>query len=147
MHNLNVWTIIEYKGMKTVGSYRLHKPVTPYAFQMETRTHSKACHRKSPRSRRYLMVFDPLTPSQGHQFDPRVKLFNGLLLIPFNLICHMTMFSKLNFLPPSTPKSQTLGHAWRRGPNENPNMFYIFHLWEDTQFSWKIFENDFVIEI
>ena len=27
-------------------------------------------------SRRYLMVFDPLTPSQGHQFDPRVKIFS-----------------------------------------------------------------------
>ena len=29
-----------------------------------------ARHRKSPRSRKYLMVFDPLSPSQGHQFDP-----------------------------------------------------------------------------
>ena len=41
-----------------------------------TITHSMARHRKSPRSRRYLMVFDPLTPSQGHQFDPRVKIFS-----------------------------------------------------------------------
>ena len=43
----------------------------------KTRTHSMARHRKSPRSRRYLMVFDPLTPSQGHQFDPRVKFFSA----------------------------------------------------------------------
>ena len=50
-----------------------------------------ARHRKSPRSRRNLMVFDP-TP-------PRVKcsIYPGLLIIPFNLICHMTMFRKLNF--------------------------------------------------
>ena len=34
--------------------------------KMETRTHSMARHRKSPRSRRNLMVIDPLTPSQGH---------------------------------------------------------------------------------
>ena len=61
-------------------------------------THSMARHRKSPRSQRYLMVFDPLTPSQGHQFDPRVKIsvYPGLLLIPFNLICHMTMTHDIN---------------------------------------------------
>ena len=41
-----------------------------------TRTHSMARHRKSPRSQRYLMVFDPLTLSQGHQFDPRVMIFS-----------------------------------------------------------------------
>ena len=34
--------------------------------QEQTRTHSMARHRKSPRSRRNLMVIDPLTPSQGH---------------------------------------------------------------------------------
>ena len=32
-----------------------------------------ARHRKSPRSRRNLMVIDPLTPSQGHQVDHRLK--------------------------------------------------------------------------
>ena len=41
-----------------------------------TRTHSMARHRKSPRSRRNLMVIDPLTPSQGHQFDRRLKFFS-----------------------------------------------------------------------
>ena len=35
-----------------------------------------AHHRKSPRSHRHLMVIDPLTPSQGHQFDRRLKIFS-----------------------------------------------------------------------
>ena len=34
-----------------------------------------ARHRKSPHSRRNLMVLDLLSPPQGHQFDPRVKIF------------------------------------------------------------------------
>ena len=42
----------------------------------KTRTHSMARHRKSPRSRRNLMVIDTLTPSQGHQFDRRLKFFS-----------------------------------------------------------------------
>ena len=42
---------------------------------ISTRTHSMARHRKSPRSRRYLMVLNPLTSSQGHQFDPKVIFF------------------------------------------------------------------------
>ena len=33
-------------------------------------------HRKSPCSRRNLMVIDPLTPSQGHQIDHRLKFFS-----------------------------------------------------------------------
>ena len=45
-----------------------------------TRTHSMARHRKSPRSRRNLMVNDPLTPSQGHQFDRRLKFFQCILV-------------------------------------------------------------------
>ena len=35
-----------------------------------------ARHRKSPRSRRNLMVIDPLTPSQGHQIDHRLKFIS-----------------------------------------------------------------------
>ena len=61
-----------------------------------------ARHHKSPGSRRNLMVIDPLTPSQIHQFN--FSVYPGLLLIPFNLICHMTMFRKLNFWPlPKAP--------------------------------------------
>ena len=37
-----------------------------------------------------LMIFDLLNSPQGHQFDPRVKML--LLVIPVDLICHMTMF-------------------------------------------------------
>ena len=51
-------------------------PIVIHPKLIITRTHSMARHRKSPRSRRYLMVFDPLTPSQGHQFDPRVEIFS-----------------------------------------------------------------------
>ena len=70
-----------------------------------TRTHSMARHRKSPRSRRNLMVIDPLTPSQGHQFDHRLKFISvsWSLLIPLNLICHMTMFRKFDFWPLPKP--------------------------------------------
>ena len=52
------------------------------------------------------MVIDTLTPSQGHQFDCRLNfsVYPGLLLIPVNLICHMTMFRKLSFWPlPKAP--------------------------------------------
>ena len=35
-----------------------------------------ARRRKSPHSQRNLMVIDPLTPSQGHQFYRRLKLFS-----------------------------------------------------------------------
>ena len=49
---------------------------THLLFLMITRTHSIARHGKSPCSQRNLMAFDPLTPSQGHQFDPRVKIFS-----------------------------------------------------------------------
>ena len=71
-----------------------------------TRTHSMARHRKSPRSWRNLMVIDPLSPSQGHQFDHKLQfsVYPGLLLIPLNLIFHMTMFRKFNFWPlPKAP--------------------------------------------
>ena len=53
----------------------------PFAYRIihqikKTRTHSMARHRKSPRSRRNLMVIDSLTPSQGHQFDHRLNFFS-----------------------------------------------------------------------
>ena len=67
-----------------------------------------ARHRKSPCSRRNLMVIDPLTPSQGHRFDHRLNFFSvswsTAQSIPLNLICHMTMFRKLIFWPlPKAP--------------------------------------------
>ena len=57
---------------------------------------------------------------------------------------------KITFFTPSTLKSQTLGHAWPRGPNENPILYVKFtsFICEKTpRFSLKIFEIDFVIEI
>ena len=44
-----------------------------------TRTHSMARHRKSPHSRSSLMLINPLTPSQGHLFDGRLKFFSVFL--------------------------------------------------------------------
>ena len=44
--------------------------------QNHTRTYSMGRHRKSPRSRRNLMVIDPLSSSQGHQFYRRLKFFS-----------------------------------------------------------------------
>ena len=81
--------------------------------QIQTRTHSMARYRKSPRSRRYLMVFDPLTPSQSHQFDPRIKNFSVSLSTAHPLQFDMPHdhVQKIKFLTPRTPKSQTLGHA------------------------------------
>ena len=48
-----------------------------------------------------------MTSPQGHQFDHSVKtqLVFVLLIIPVNLICHMTML-KNNFWPQGTPEPQ-----------------------------------------
>ena len=80
-----------------------------YETQTTPRTYSMARHRKSPCSRRNLMVFDPLTPIPMSPVYPRVKfsVYPCLLLIPFNLICHMTMFRI--FLTPSTPSPKPWG--------------------------------------
>ena len=71
-----------------------------------TRTHSMACHRKSPHSWSNLMVFDLLAPPQGHQ-----------LIIHINLICHMTMF-RIFFWPqappsPPLPWGMTQATEWK----------------------------------
>ena len=60
-------------------------------------------------------------------------MYPGLLFIPFNLICHMTMFRNSNFWPTSIPQSQTFGNDPRNLMKIPSNMFYIYHLWEDTQ--------------
>ena len=53
-----------------------NKQEQTYIGHCQTRTHSMARHRKTPRSQRNLMVIDPLTPSQGHQFDHRLNFFS-----------------------------------------------------------------------
>ena len=112
--------------------YTHPQPSSHVAFQ--TRTHWMAHHRKSPCARRNLMVFDLLTLSQGHQFDPRVKFFS-VSWPPghhFNLICHMTMSRELNF-DPHHPQVPPLGHDPGYLIEIPSNMFYIFLLREDTQ--------------
>ena len=87
-----------------------------------------ARHRKSPHSQRYLMVFDPLTPSQGHHFDPRVKIVS----VSWSTAHPLTR--KLNFWPPAPPSPKPWGmHDPGDGMKISSYMFYIFHLWEDTQ--------------
>ena len=80
---------------------------------LTTRTHSMARHRKYPRSRRDQMVIDPVTPSQGHQFDCRVIFFSvsWATVLPLYFDIPHDLFQKITFLTPSTPKSQTLGHG------------------------------------
>ena len=62
--------------MESCRNSNLSKLLLVSLLLQETRTHSMARHRKSPRSQRNLMVNDPLTPSQGHQFYLRLKLFS-----------------------------------------------------------------------
>ena len=64
-------------------------------------------HRKSPRSRRNLMVIDPLTPSQGHQFDRRLIFFNVSWSTANSLLFDMPHdhVQKIKFLtPPQGPR-------------------------------------------
>ena len=103
----------------------------------KTRTWSMARHRKSPFSRRNLMVFDLLTPPQGHQFDFRVSflLVSCSTFIPSSLIWYASWPCSEFFLPPpppppppppQTPPSPSPG-AWSRHSNENP-VWYVLYL-------------------
>ena len=69
-----------------------------------------------------------------------------MLVIPVDLICHMTMFEKK--VDPSAPKSPTPG-TWPRRQNKNPVWYvlYLSFVRTHTKFGIKIFEIDFVIEI
>ena len=98
---------------------------------------------------RNLMIFD-LWP---HPKVTRMKILLAFCsaCYPVDLIYHMTMFEKKNFLTPwapPVPQSPTPG-AWSRGQNENP-FWYVLYLSivrTHTKFGIKIFEIDFVIEI
>ena len=84
------------------------------------------------------MIFDLLTSPQGHQFDPRMKFYlhSVLLVIPVDLIYHMTMFEKKTIfdpLAPQRPKVPSLGHDPDDRMKILSDMFCIFHLWEHTQ--------------
>ena len=62
-------------------------------------------------------------------------LHSVLLVIPVDLICHMTMFEKKFFNPsaPQRPKVRPLGHDPGNRIKIQSDMFCIFHLWEQTQ--------------
>ena len=90
-----------------------------------------ARHRKSPHSRRYLMVFNPLTPYQGHQFDPRVKNFSVYWSTAHPLKFDMPHdhVHKIKFLTPAPPSPKPWGTHDPGDRMKIPsNMFYIFHL-------------------
>ena len=74
-------------------------------------------------------------------------MYLGLLLIPFNLICHMTMFRKLDIWP-QHPQVPNPG-AWPRLPNKNSILYvlYLSFVRGCTKFDFKIVEIDFAIEI
>ena len=82
-----------------------------------TRTHLMARHSKSPRSRRYLMVLDPLTPSQGHQFDPRVKIFSvsWSTAHPLKFDMPHDHVHKIKFLTPQHPQVPNPGACMTQG--------------------------------
>ena len=68
-------------------------------------------HRKSPHSRRYLLVFDLLTPPKGHQFDPRVKFFSASWskdhLLEFDM--SHDHVQKIKYLTPQQPQVRNPG--------------------------------------
>ena len=74
-------------------------------------------------------------------------LHSILLVIPVNLICHMTMFEnkKIDTLGTPGPQSPTPG-AWPRRQNKNPvwYVFYLSFVRTHTKFGIKIFEIDMV---
>ena len=72
-------------------------------------------------------------------------LHSVLLVIPVDLIYHMTMFEKKKFLTlwaPPAPQSPTPG-AWPRGQNENPVWYFLYlsFVRTHTKFGIKIFES------
>ena len=88
--------------------YTRPQPSSHVAYQ--TRTHWMARNRNSPCSRRNLMVFDLLTPSQGHQFDPRVNfsVYPGLLVI--NLIWYAIRLCSGNLIFRTRPMRHNKSH-------------------------------------
>ena len=87
------------------------------------------------------MTFDLLTSTQGHQFDPRMKILLAFCSAchPVDLIWHMTMFGKNDPLGiPSAQKSDLLGMT---------QALYLSFVRTNAKFGIKIIEIDFVIEI
>ena len=98
------------------------------------------------------MIFDLLAPPQGPRGLEPKKLCRCMWHW-CKLLTHQIWlnFGKKIFFdhstPPRYPQVRPLGHDPGNGMKIPSDMFYIFHLWEDTQkFGLKIFEIDFVIE-
>ena len=72
--------------------------------------------------------FDLLTSPQGHLFDPRIKILLALIWY-----ATWPCLKKLIFDPPEHPKVPPLGHDQGDRMKIPSNVFYIFHLWENTQ--------------
>ena len=77
---------------------------------------------------RNFMIFDLWPHPKVTSLTLRWKFYlhSVLLVIPVNLIYHMTMFEKNFVWPPGHPQSPTPG-AWPRGQNENP-VWYVLYL-------------------
>ena len=92
------------------------------------------------------MIFDLLTSSQGHQFDPRMEMLLALCSAR-----HPLRFDMLHdhvWKKNPVPQSPTPG-AWPSRQNINP-VWYILYLSfvrTHTKFGLKIFEIDMVTEI
>ena len=100
------------------------------------------------------MIFDlwPRPKVTSLTLGWKFYLHSVLLVIPVDLIDHMTMIEKKNFFlthwAPPAPQSPTPG-AWPRGQNKNPVWYvlYLSFVRTHTKFGIKIFKIDFVIEI
>ena len=101
---------------------------------------------------RNLMIFDLLTSSKVTSLTLWWKFYlhSVLLVIPVDLICHMTMFEKNIFDPLGTPAPQsptpwgmTQATEWK-----SCLICFVSFICEDTHKVWyKIIKIDFVIEI
>ena len=78
------------------------------------------------------MIFDLLTSSQGHQFDPRVKIFTCTHFVSTSpSIWYATWpCSKKFFCPPEHPQVPSLGHDQGVRTKISFDMFYLL---EHTQ--------------
>ena len=85
-----------------------------------------------------LMIFDlwPHPKVTSLTLGWKFYMHSVLLVIPVDLIYHMTMFEKKFFWPPGhpqRPKVPPLGHDLGDRLKIPSDMFCIFHLWEHTQ--------------
>ena len=81
------------------------------------------------------MLFDLLAPPQGVGIQKIVPLFCAID-VSYSHTKSGWILEKKNFLttqPLRYPQVRPLGHDPGNGMKISSDMFYIFHLWEDTQ--------------